>query len=264
MMTNENRQIGIGYMYLLRITAGLVGTILLAACGTASPGGPAITNTINGLVAEHPSVTPDPAVTFVARGNAMPTGAETSPPFGFVGFCQRHPEDCIGNTARPAALQLTDQRWNELQQVNQHVNTSVTPVEDADLYNTPEWWAYPSASGGDCEDFVLLKRRELMERGWPADSLLISVVKEPNGAGHAVLLVVTTEGEYVLDNKTRHIRLWQETPYTWVKRQSRHHPYVWVRTGNGRGGESAALDNNPDLMAPISGPTATLRPALLS
>jgi predicted transglutaminase-like cysteine proteinase len=142
----------------------------------------------------------------------------------------------------------------------------VTPIEDADLYNTPEWWAYPAASGGDCEDYVLLKKRMLIESGWPADALLISVVKEPSGAGHAVLLVVTSEGEYVLDNKTRHIRVWQETPYTWVKRQSRHHPYVWVRTGNGRGGKSAALDP-PNLMMPIAEPTSTatlLRPAFAS
>jgi len=263
MMTNTNRQIGIGYMYLLRITAGFAGALLLAACGTGSADVPGSTATIGGFSSDVPYVAPSTAPTFISRGNSMPVGAETSPPFGFVGFCQRHPNDCTGSSARPASLALTDNRWSQLQQINRQVNKSVTPVEDADLYNTPEWWAYPAASGGDCEDYVLLKRRLLIEQGWPADALLISVVKERSGAGHAVLLVVTADGEYVLDNKTRHIRLWQETPYTWVKRQSRHHPYVWVRTGDGRGGKSAALEDH-DLMAPISEPITPLRPALFS
>ncbi len=263
MLTNTNRQIGIGYMFLLRITAGFAGALLLAACGTHTSSIPGSTATIGGLGSNALYIEAPTAPRFIARGNAMPVGAETPPPFGFVGFCQRHPSDCTGSSARPASLQLTDQRWNQLQDINRRVNNTVTPVEDADLYNTAEWWAYPAASGGDCEDFVLLKRRLLIENGWPADTLLISVVKERSGAGHAVLLVVTNDGEYVLDNKTRHIRLWQETPYTWVKRQSRHHPYVWVRAGNGRGGKSAAL-NDPSLMAPIAEPTATLRPALFS
>jgi predicted transglutaminase-like cysteine proteinase len=248
-------------MFSLRITAGLAGIFLLAACNT-----PTTTGAISARHADTAYTAPSAAPIFIARGNAMPVGAETPPPFGFVGFCQRHPSDCVGSSARPASLSLTDSRWSQLQNINAEVNRTVTPIEDADLYNTPEWWAYPAASGGDCEDFVLLKKRMLIESGWPADALLISVVKEPNGAGHAVLLVVTSEGEYVLDNKTRHIRVWQETPYTWVKRQSRHHPYVWVRTGNGRGGKSAALDP-PNLMMPIAEPTSTatlLRPAFAS
>jgi len=252
-------------MSLFRITAGVAGALLLVACGT-----PTTTAAIGALAVDTPYSASSTAPTFIARGNAMPVGAETSPPFGFVGFCQRHPTDCVGSSVRPRSLPLTDSRWSQLQEINAKVNNSVTPIEDADLYNTVEWWAYPAASGGDCEDYVLLKRRMLIDLGWPADALLISVVKEPSGAGHAVLLVVTADGEYVLDNKTRRVRLWQETPYTWVKRQSRHHPYVWVRTGNGRGGKSAAL-NAPDLMAPADlrvpgaepASTATLlRPAI--
>jgi len=248
-------------MSVLRITIGLAGALLLAACGT-----PTTTAAIGAFAVDAPHIASSLPPTLIGRGSAMPVGAETSPPFGYVGFCQRHPTDCVGSSTRPASLPLTDSRWSQLQEINAKVNNSVTPIEDADLYNTAEWWAYPAASGGDCEDYVLLKRRMLMDLGWSADALLISVVKERSGAGHAVLLVVTAEGEYVLDNKTRHIRLWQETPYTWVKRQSRHHPYVWVRAGNGRGGKSAALDTH-DLMMPIAEPASTatlLRPAFSS
>ena len=82
--------------------------------------------------------------------------------------------------------------------------------------------------GGDCEDLALLKQKMLEQRGWPAEALTIAVVREWNGAGHAVLVVSTDKGDLVLDNKTWKIESWTETPYTWVKRQSRKRPYVWV------------------------------------
>jgi len=254
-------------MKYIRIASGLCGALLLTACGT-----PTTTGAIGNVQGQAPYANAPPGFTFAATSNAMPVGAETAPPFGFVGFCRRYPSDCTGSAVNPTAMQLTDARWEELREVNAHVNRTVTPIEDADLYNKPEWWTYPSSQGGDCEDFVLLKRRMLIERGWPAHALLISVVKERNGAGHAVLLVVTDRGEYVLDNKTRRISAWGDTPYTWVKRQSRRHPYVWVRTQNAGGENSAAL-SLPDTSPPnVDGrPTSNslttasgLRPSLAS
>lgn len=245
-------------MCTLRIAAGLCVALLLSACGTSSP-----TGTIGVLPSDSPLSSETNSVVLAAVGNAMPVGAETPPPFGFVGFCQRHPDECAGSSATPSTWRLTDARRRELEEVNLYVNRTVRAVEDAELYNKPEWWTYPGSQGGDCEDFVLLKRRMLMERGWPADALLISVVRERSGAGHAVLLVVTDAGELVLDNKTRHIRNWRETPYTWVKRQSRHHPYVWVRTGNARGGKTASLDLPAEAPA-LPATDQNLRPSLAS
>lgn len=254
-------------MNFIRIASGLCGALLLAACGT-----PLSTSAIGNLQTDAPYANTPPSLTFVATTGAMPVGAETAPPFGFVGFCRRHPSDCTGSAINPSAMQLTDARWEELREINTHVNRTVTPIEDADLYNKPEWWTYPTSAGGDCEDFVLLKRRMLIERGWPAHSLLISVVKERNGAGHAVLLVVTDRGEFVLDNKTRRISAWRDTPYTWVKRQSRRHPYVWVRAGGSDGDKSAALtvpafERDAPMYAPGEAPLSTasgLRPSLAS
>ncbi|MBN4051647.1 transglutaminase-like cysteine peptidase [Parvibaculum lavamentivorans] len=256
-------------MKILHIAASMCVALLLTACGT-----PNSTAALGLLQTDAPFASSSPPTIFVSGGHAMPTGAETPPPFGFVGFCRRYPADCSGSAVSPASMRLTDARWRDLEQINAQVNRTVRPVEDADLYNKPEWWTYPSEQGGDCEDFVLLKRRMLIERGWPADTLLISVVKERNGAGHAVLLVVTDRGEFVLDNKTRHINAWRDTPYTWVKRQSRRHPYVWVRLGSGNGGKSASLmlpefgpGASPSLGAPIAEPLYTasgLRPSLAS
>ncbi len=236
-------------MKILHIASSLCLALLLTACGT-----PLSTGNLSLLSSQAPLATSTPAPLFVSGGTSMPIGVETRPPFGFVGFCRRHPSDCTGSTLNPAAMRLTDARWRDLEQINAQVNRSVRPIEDADLYNKPEWWTYPSEQGGDCEDFVLLKRRMLIDRGWPADTLLISVVKERNGAGHAVLLVVTDRGEFVLDNKTRHISAWRDTPYTWVKRQSRRHPYVWVRLGTANAGKSASLLQPGPLSARIAEP----------
>src|SRR6478735_107663 len=93
-------------------------------------------------------------------------------------------------------------------------------------YGKVEVWTYPSGKG-DCEDYVLLKRRMLIERGWPESTLLITVVRDENNEGHAVLTVRTDVGDLVLDNKRQQIVRWTDTPYTFVKQQSERNPLVW-------------------------------------
>ncbi len=95
------------------------------------------------------------------------------------------------------------------------------------LYGVPEFWTYPTTAG-DCEDFVLLKRRDLIQKGWPPGALLITVVRQTNGDGHAVLTVATDRGDLVLDSLDPRIRLWSDTSYTYVKRQSEHDSGKWV------------------------------------
>jgi predicted transglutaminase-like cysteine proteinase len=107
------------------------------------------------------------------------------------------------------------------------VNTDVAPVTDLELYGQPEVWAYPSGKG-DCEDYVLLKRRLLAARGFPESTLLITVVRDENNEGHAVLTVRTDRGDLILDNKRREVMRWADTPYTFVKRQSERNPLVWI------------------------------------
>jgi predicted transglutaminase-like cysteine proteinase len=91
-----------------------------------------------------------------------------------------------------------------------------------------ERWSYPDDGYGDCEDYVLLKRRILIQSGWPREALLVAVVRDKDGDGHAVLTVTTDKGDYVLDNQTEKILLWSETGYRFVKRQSQSNPNVWV------------------------------------
>lgn len=151
----------------------------------------------------------------------------TSIPVGHLEFCTSHPGECRANDRVVPATELTDSSWQQLVSVNAYYNQNVTPVTDEDLYKVAEFWTFPNGFG-DCEDFALAKRRDLINSGWDPSTLMIAVVKEANGNGHAVLLARTDRGDLVLDNQDGTIRLWNETPYKFIKRQSQAHSGQWV------------------------------------
>lgn len=155
---------------------------------------------------------------------------EASAPPGYLQFCRNDPKECAPQSGQARQIQrfsLTAKRIEDLETVNALVNIMVRPVSDADLYGEREFWTYPLKEG-DCEDYVLLKRRMLISRGWPASALLITVVRDELGEGHAVLTVSTDHGDLILDNKHGSIRIWSETPYAYIKRQSAADPLVWT------------------------------------
>ena len=158
----------------------------------------------------------------------MHVGTEVAPPVGHVGFCQRNPADCAGGTPAIKPFVLTRKLWQQLVFVNDHINRTIPAIEDRELYGRIEYWTYATKQGGDCEDYALLKRKWLIDRGWPPQALLLAVVREQNGAGHAVLVASTDQGDFVLDNQTRNIVRWHDAPYRWVKRQSPTAPARWV------------------------------------
>jgi predicted transglutaminase-like cysteine proteinase len=161
-------------------------------------------------------------------------GEVTRPPIGWVEFCAEHASECDVLPSEPRSVLLTPRLWRELVRVNQTVNTTIKPMTDLDHYGVVEKWAYPDDGYGDCEDYVLLKRRMLMDAGWPRSALLITVVREHNGDGHAVLTVKTDRGDFVLDNQNEAIVLWSESAYRFVKRQSQSDPNLWVSLGDPR------------------------------
>jgi len=163
----------------------------------------------------------------------MPIHGLTNPPPGYVGFCRRHKADCRPSSAMRRVsvpderLELTSERWVMLMAVNSYINDLIAPKTDRELYGVEEHWTLPRAAG-DCEDYVLLKRRELIKRGWPESALLITVVLDEQGDGHAVLTVRTAQGDFVLDNKHSRVLFWGDVPYTFIKRQSYRAPNLWV------------------------------------
>lgn len=157
----------------------------------------------------------------------MNTSGITSSPIGHVTFCRRHPDECQFRASDSAPPVLTEKLWAQLIDVNNHFNMSIQPVTDQEYYNVAELWTYPK-SFGDCEDYVLAKRKKLMKRGWPESALLITVVRDEAGDGHAVLTVRTDRGDVILDNKDGRIQLWNDTPYRYLKRQSATASRDWV------------------------------------
>jgi predicted transglutaminase-like cysteine proteinase len=162
------------------------------------------------------------------------TGEITRPPIGWIEFCGEHPQECRVQPSAPLDVVLTTRAWKQLERINRWVNRTIKPMTDLDHYGVVEKWTYPDDGYGDCEDYVLLKRRMLMEAGWPREALLITVVRENNGDGHAVLTVKTDRGELILDNQNSEIVLWSESGYRFVKRQSQSDPNVWVSLGDPR------------------------------
>ena len=95
-------------------------------------------------------------------------------------------------------------------------------------WNVEDRWSYPDDGYGDCEDYALLKRRLLIEAGFPAGALMLTIVWTQQNNGHAVLLVRTDAGSFVLDSEHSDIRHWTQTGYRFVKRPRAGNPNEWV------------------------------------
>jgi predicted transglutaminase-like cysteine proteinase len=158
----------------------------------------------------------------------------TQPPPGWVEFCARQPGECPSTETAPQDVALSRKAWRDLVRVNKWVNETIKPLTDLEHWGVVERWSYPDDGYGDCEDYALLKRRMLIEAGWPREALLLTLVRGADGEGHAVLTVTTDKGDYVLDNQNENVVAWTETGYRFVKRQSQRDPNVWVSLGDSR------------------------------
>lgn len=158
----------------------------------------------------------------------LPINGETRPPIGWLQFCQGQPEECQRESRPPRDAVMTKARWAELDQVNRRVNTEIEPITDWEHYGVINYWGYPEDGKGNCDKYTMEKRRRLRERGWPESALLVTVVLDHHGEGHAVLMVRTNEGDFILDNMVDEIMPWHETGYRYIKRQSQWNPNIWV------------------------------------
>lgn len=155
-------------------------------------------------------------------------GRTSTPPIGWTQFCQTYKGVCDTKSLPPLDVVLDEKARNDLKQINDWVNHTIKPETDMDHYGMIQWWRYPDDGAGACHSYALLKRRLLIQAGWPRQALLMTIVHEADGEGHAVLTVETDRGEFILDNLTDDIRLWSKTPYRYYKRQSQDDPNVWV------------------------------------
>ena len=162
---------------------------------------------------------------------ALPVG-EARPVWGWVDYCRRTAE-CEGQRAAAREIRLEPRVWQALVDVNRSVNAAIEPVTDEEHWGVADHWDIPTDGRGDCEDYVLLKRKILVERGFPRSALLVTVVIDTKGAGHAVLTAKTDHGDFVLDNMRDDVLAWVRTGYRYVKRQSQEDPNRWVALDDG-------------------------------
>lgn len=165
--------------------------------------------------------------TATANATPMKLGRYTSQPIGHYEFCQQLPAECrpTGNNVAPD--RLTQAKWKKMLRINADVNAIIAPRTDYEMWGQEEIWSYP-VNYGDCEDYALLKRHELIAAGFHPGNLLITVVLQPNGDGHAVLTVRTDHGDFVLDNLVGSVLDWRDTRYQFLKRQSSANAGKWV------------------------------------
>jgi predicted transglutaminase-like cysteine proteinase len=146
--------------------------------------------------------------------------AEVHAPLGYQLMCLKHPAECRGGGA--ASFEAIDGTLALLMRVNEAVNRAIRPRHDAGA----DLWTV-GARSGDCEDYALEKRRQLIKAGLPASALRLAYVKTRAGAGHAVLIVNTPHVRYVLDNLTAEIRPLERTGYRLVSMQGAD-PDIWI------------------------------------
>lgn len=146
-------------------------------------------------------------------------GHGTLAPFSYVQFCVANPRECLSEIPKKAI-------WSPytkaiVSTTNTTINQTVRPVNDAG-----DEWSLPTKSG-DCEDFALYKRSVLIKQGIPSSALRMAVALTPSGEGHAVLVLTTRSGDFVLDNRTNAILRWDRTDLHWLRIASQDDPYIW-------------------------------------
>jgi predicted transglutaminase-like cysteine proteinase len=154
-------------------------------------------------------------------------GTPSLAPMAHAVFCVKYRDDCeVKRMAfRPRPVTLTEQRWNEMRTVNTSVNRAIAPEANLRGVAFEQWLVSPRS--GDCNDYAVTKRHELLALGWPSRSLLLAEVIMPSGEHHLVVLVRLKEGDFVLDNMNANIRPWSRTQYRWVRMQSPMNPKYW-------------------------------------
>jgi predicted transglutaminase-like cysteine proteinase len=146
-------------------------------------------------------------------------------PLQFVKFCMNNDGECASDAA-DRTLPSGDRAMSMLREVNSSVNASITPMQKSTNPMVARWSLSPSA--GDCNDYAVTKRHQLIEIGWPKSALRLAVVLTNGGQGHLVLVARLADGDFVLDNLSASVRPWNAADYEWISMQSGGNPRFWV------------------------------------
>ncbi len=166
---------------------------------------------------------------------------DTRPPIGWVQFCgtKAYAAECAVDVSEPEKVELTPKLWRTVTAMNNRVNKEIEPITDMDHWGVIERWDMAEDGKGDCEEYVNIKRKRLVDAGIPRRTLRVVVVIDEENAGHAVLMLRTDKGDFILDNKRNAVLAWHQTGYVYVKRESQDR-IGWVALGGATGPQVAS------------------------
>jgi predicted transglutaminase-like cysteine proteinase len=157
-------------------------------------------------------------------------GGDARAPYAWVEFCKKYPVECRVNTSEADRIELTPKLWKTIVAMNGKINREIDPVTDMEHWGVVDRWDMAEDGRGDCEEYVMVKRRKLAEAGIPRRAMLVTVVIDEENAGHAVLMIRTDRGDFILDNKRNSVLTWQQTGYVYVKREAQDR-VAWTSLG---------------------------------
>ncbi len=180
------------------------------------------------------------ALPIAGRIGIAPQG-DTRPPKGWVQFCSNngYAPECAVDPSEPERVELTPKLWRTVTGTNLRINQQIEPITDMDHWGTVERWDMAEDGKGDCEEYVNIKRKRLVEAGIPRRALRVVVVIDEENAGHAVLMLRTDKGDFILDNKRNTVLPWHQTGYVYIKRESQDW-IGWVALGGVTGPQVAS------------------------
>ncbi len=156
----------------------------------------------------------------------------TLAPMAHTFFCLKYRDECKVHKIvfRGGAVRLTVKRWADLVRVNAAVNRAIVPQPNTQGLAAEKWLISPKS--GECHDYAVTKRHQLLALGWPQRDLLLAEVVTTWGEHHLVLVIRTSDGDLVADSLNPNIRIWSEVPYQWVRVQSPGNPTFWSKVAS--------------------------------
>jgi predicted transglutaminase-like cysteine proteinase len=185
---------------------------------------------MSGLLGLNTGAQAQTAPVVPASSGPVAASGEAKPVIAWVDFCRRYASECRVDTNEPEQIELTQKNWKTIISTNVRTNRDIEPVTDMDHWGQVDRWDMAEDGKGDCEEYVLVKRKKLVEAGFPRRALLVTVVIDDENQGHAVLMVRTDRGDFILDNKRNAVLPWQQTGYIYVKRESQQ-KVAWTSLG---------------------------------
>jgi len=144
-------------------------------------------------------------------------------PYQWQEYCLHEGEEdpsCVNSKSKNVVMFSNPELIKTLEEINIKYN-KIPYLTDIEKYGVQDKWTAKLGFNldlneqrrGDCDDYVLSKRKELLKRGFPNSALYVTLVKvdELQEEMHMILIVKLGNKKYILDNINKNI---VESKYT--------------------------------------------------